>query len=100
MWRQRVGKGATQSVKRSGDYFGAISFSGKPSVHDGDEDEKVSQTDGAESKAHDGTALECGEETLGGGTNAANANADVGLYGGHHADVDAQNLGHGVRHER
>ncbi len=82
-----------------GDNFGAIGFSGEPSVHDGDEDEKVSETDGAESKAHDCTALECGEEALGGGANAANANADVGLDGGHHADVAAQHLGHGVRHE-
>ena len=86
-----------KAADESGDNFGAIGFSGKPCVHDGDEDEEVGKADGAEGKAHDGTTLKGSEESLGGRANAADADAHVGLDGCHHADVAAQNLGAGVR---
>jgi hypothetical protein len=86
-----------KAADEGGDNFGAVGFSGKPCVHDGDENEEVGETDGAEGKAHDGATLKGSEESLGGGANAADADAHVGLDGSHHADVAAQNLGVGVR---
>jgi hypothetical protein len=81
-----------EASDESGDDFGAISFSGQPRVHDGDEDEEVRKADGAESETHNGAALKRGEKALGGGANAAHADTDVGFDGRHHADVAAEHL--------
>lgn len=88
-----------KASNESGDDFGGISFSRKPRVHNGDEDEEVGKADGAKGKAHNRATLEGGEEALSRRANAANANADVGLDCGHHADVAAKHLQAFVRVE-
>jgi hypothetical protein len=90
MWLKSSEGCYLEAADERGDNLGAIGFSGQPSVHDGNEDEKVGKADGAESKAHNGTTLKGGEEAFSRRTNAAHANADVGLDSCHHANVAAQ----------